>query len=125
MGGVCMSIFSNIIKNKRQSKKLSLRSAADLIGISYTYLSNLEKEFDKSTGTTNKPTPETLKMIAEAYELDYVYLLQLWGYVSESELEMPIQIQGLLHICNKLSNKDIETLIEFAKYLLWKNSKET
>lgn len=53
-----MNNFSNIIKEKRLAMKLSLRNASRLIGISHTYLNNLEKGFDHRTDIKNKPTPK-------------------------------------------------------------------
>ncbi len=38
-----MSKFAQIIREKRAAMNLSLRSAAELIGISHTYLDKLEK----------------------------------------------------------------------------------
>ena len=98
-----MSVFSDLIKEKRLSMKLSLRSAAKMIGISYTYLDILEKGVDKRTGITNKPTPETLEMIASAYRLDYNYLLSLWGYIKSVNLELPSYLQELLEECKHFS----------------------
>ncbi len=86
---------------------------------------NLEKGLDKSTGTINKPTPETLKLISSAYHLEYSYLLELWGYLAKSDLEVSPKVQELLTTCKGFTDKDIDLVIEFAKYLLWKNSKET
>ena len=93
--GCVMSVFPDLIKEKRLSMKLSLRSAAKMIGISYTYLDILEKSVDKRTGITNKPTPETLEMIASAYRLDYNYLLSLWGYIKSVNLELPSYFTGV------------------------------
>ena len=120
-----MSVFSSLIKECRLNQKLSIRSAATLIGISYTYLNNLEKGLDKSTGTVNKPTPETLKLISSAYHLEYSYLLELWGYLAKSDLEVSPKVQELLSTCKGFTDKDIDLVIEFAKYILWKNTKRS
>ena len=99
--------------------KLSLRAAAKMIGISYTYLDILEKGVDKRTGITNKPTPETLKMISSAYKLDYNYLLSLWGYIKSVNLELPAYLQELLEECRHFSEDDIHALIQYAKFISW------
>ena len=114
-----MSVFSDLIKEKRLSMKLSLRSAAKMIGISYTYLDILEKGVDKRTGFTNKPTPETLEMIASAYRLDYNYLLSLWGYIKSVNLELPSYLQELLEECKHFSEDDVSSLIQYAKFISW------
>lgn len=115
-----MSTFASLIKEKRLENRLSLRSAAALIGISYTYLNNLEKDLDKSTGCMNKPTPETIQMIANAYKLDYLYLLQLCGYITEKDLELSPKLQELVGKCRNLPAEKIDIIINFADYILWK-----
>ena len=117
-----MSVFSSLIKELRLSKNMSLRSAANLIGISYTYLSNLEKGFDKSSGNINKPTPETLKMIASAYSIDYSYLLQLWGYVQKDDLMLPPKVHEIIKNCRLLSEKELDAIIEFSDFLVHKHT---
>lgn len=115
-----MSEFSYLIKNKRLAMKLSIRAAAKHIGISYTYLDNLEKGIDRRSGTTNKPTPETLQMIASAYQLDYNYLLNLWGYIESVDLTLSAHLQELLDECKHFSDDDISNIIQYAKFLTWK-----
>ncbi len=64
-----MHMLSKILKDKRKELKLSLRKAAQLIGISHSYLSNLEKGIDPNTKTPINPTPpETLQLISDAYK---------------------------------------------------------
>jgi transcriptional regulator with XRE-family HTH domain len=65
--------------------KLSLREAAEKIGISHTYLDTVEKGFDKRSGKQVNPTPETLKLISSAYNCDYGELMILAGYWDEEE----------------------------------------
>lgn len=66
--------------------KESLRDASKRIGISHTYLDTLEKGVDKRSGSFVKPTPETLKMIAEAYDYDYEELMVKTGYLEAEEM---------------------------------------
>ncbi|MGM9539151.1 helix-turn-helix domain-containing protein [Anaerovibrio sp.] len=119
-----MSLFSELIKEKRLHLKLSLRAAAKIIGISYTYLAILEKGIDKRTGIINKPTPETLQMIASAYHLDYNYLLSLWGYIESVKLELPAHLQELIEECKHFSEDDVNTLIQYAKFISWQRKKQ-
>ena len=62
--------FGKILKNKRIELDLSLRDAADLVGVSHTYLSILEKAKDPRNNSPNVPKLETLKMISKAYNLN-------------------------------------------------------
>ena len=117
-----MNNFPDIIKEKRLAMKLSLRNASRLIGISHTYLNNLEKGVDRRTGIKNKPTPETLQLIATAYDLDYNYLLQSCGYIEETSLELPTHLQELLATCRKMPKSDVNYMTQFAQFLLEKHS---
>lgn len=67
---------------KRLRGKESLRDASKKIGISHTYLDTIEKGFDKRTGKNIHPTPETLKLIAKAYNYDYEELMIKAGYLN-------------------------------------------
>ena len=67
--------------------KESIRTAAERIGISHTYLGTIEKGIDPRSGNERKPTPETLRLISKAYNYDYKKLLNLAGYIEdESDL---------------------------------------
>ena len=46
------------------------------MGISYSYLSILEKGVDPRTGKASNPEPETLKIISETY--NYPYMKGWW-----------------------------------------------
>lgn len=65
--------------------KESLREASKRIGISHTYLDTIEKGYDKRSGKPVKPTPDTLKLISEAYKYPYRKLLAMAGYIEESD----------------------------------------
>lgn len=78
-----MSDLQTILIDKRKSLKLSLRAASDLIGISHSYLSTLEKGIDPRTGSPVSPTPETLMLISKAYKIEYEELMKLAGYLRE------------------------------------------
>lgn len=78
-----MENLQDIMIRIRKDLKLSLREAANLIGISHSYLSTLEKGFDPRTGSPIKPTPETLKLISEAYGIKYEKLMIAAGYLNK------------------------------------------
>jgi len=78
-----MNAFRKILIEQREKYGLSLREASQKIGISHTYLCNLERGVDPRTNEEFCPTPKILKKIAEAYELDYYELMFLCGYVSK------------------------------------------
>ncbi len=73
--------LGEILKSKRKNElKLSLREAAELIGISHNYLSILEKAKDPRSNAPIRPTIDTLKLITDAYKMDINTLLPLAGY---------------------------------------------
>lgn len=76
--------LSDILKALRG--KETLRDAAKRIGISHTYLSILEKGYDLRSKKPIKPTPETLRQIADAYNYSYIELMHAAGYVDEDEV---------------------------------------
>ncbi len=85
LGGFDMNTLQKLLKNKRKELKLSIRKAADLIGISHSYLNILEKGVDPRTNAPIKPTPETLSLISEAYKIDYNELMIAAGYIAPQE----------------------------------------
>ncbi|WP_106494939.1 helix-turn-helix domain-containing protein [Lentibacillus sp. Marseille-P4043] len=74
-----MNKLGKLLKELRG--KESLREASKRIGISHTYLDTIEKGKDKRTGAPVKPTPETLKLISQAYNYSYMDLLTVAGYI--------------------------------------------
>lgn len=61
-------------------------------------------------------------MIASAYNIDYSYLLQLWGYVQEVDLKIPPKVQEIIKNCRLLSEKEIDMVIEFSDFLVHKHT---
>ena len=91
-----MKKLAQLLKEKRTAMNLSLRSAAELIGISHTYLDKLEKGFDSRTGVSNKPTPDTLKLISDTYNINYIDLLKYCGYIPSKTTDS-IQYYKYIH----------------------------
>ncbi|MBN3522603.1 helix-turn-helix domain-containing protein [Paenibacillus apiarius] len=61
--------------------KRSLREIERVSGVSHTYLSSLEKGYDPRTGKERKPTPDTLKKLAQVYDISYEQLMLSAGYM--------------------------------------------
>lgn len=116
-----MENFSKLLKDKRKAMRLSLRSAAELIGISHTYLDKLEKGIDSRTGISNKPTPDTLKLISNAYNISYIELLECCDYMPSpndmSTTDYSMDTSELLEITNRLTRSEIRNLILYARFL--------
>lgn len=83
---------------------MSIRKASEKIGISHTYLTALEKGVDTRGLPSVKPTPETLRLISNAYNLSYDLLMELCDYESKEE-----------RIDNRISNPDIRMIARAGK----------
>lgn len=70
--------LGNLIKEYRSTNKLSLRDFANRCGgLSHTYISALEKEFDYRTGKPIAPTLDTIKSIALGMNLSIEEILKI------------------------------------------------
>ena len=76
--------FGARIKELRQQKGLSLRKAANLIGLSHYRLDELEIGKSRSTGNPTRPSRDTVIKFAEVYGVPKDYLLELAGYAREN-----------------------------------------
>lgn len=72
--------------NERKKRNMSLREFADLIGISHTYLKKLETGINPNTGKPVSPTIEMLNDISRSLHVSLEYLLEMAGYVKNSNL---------------------------------------
>lgn len=64
--------------------KMSLREAAAKSGLSYTYIRDIERGYNRSTKAPIKPSPETLQRLAKAYNYPYEELMKSAGYMEEA-----------------------------------------
>lgn len=117
-----MESLHDILKNRREQLGLSLREAAELIKLSHSYLNRLEKGYDPRTGLLIKPSPNVLKLISEAYKLEYKDLLRITGYLESNKKtkENPVrnektQINEGLSPYRILSKEEVKELEETIK----------
>lgn len=111
----------------------SLRDVSSRSGISHTYLGIIEKGIDQRSGNPVKPTPETLKTLAKAYNYSYEELMRKAGYLQESgetyladthcdstpiELEEILQKQSVAYRGRKLNEMECRKIIDMLKLLL-------
>ncbi|GAA0177138.1 hypothetical protein SH2C18_04180 [Clostridium sediminicola] len=104
-----MDNIRDILINKRKELGLSLRDAGKLIGISHSYLSTLEKGKDPRTDSPISPTPETLKLISNAYGISYNYLMRISGYLDD--MDEPLSINEPMKL-TKRDKRDIAKDLE-------------
>lgn len=85
-------LLGNIIKQYREEHKMSLQDFANLIGSSRSYIHMLEKNVNPSTNKPINPSIETLKLLANAMNMDLDFLLKQLNsdqdiYLDETEYE--------------------------------------
>lgn len=78
-----MSDLGDLFRQIRIQKNWSIRKAANKMGISYSYLSILEKGVDPRTGKISNPRPETLRIISKTYNYPYEELMKTAGYLEK------------------------------------------
>lgn len=76
--------FGQLLRERRIAKKLSLRKFAELVGVSPTYLSQVEQD------NVDPPTAERAQRIAELLEENVDEWISLAGRV-------PDDVQGIIH----------------------------
>lgn len=103
-----MKSFGQTIRAWREAQEIGLRKFADLVGMSPTYLSKVERdEFPP-------PGEEKIKAIATALDRDADELLALAGRVSSDLTEIiqqkPKEMATFLRAARNLGPEDIERL---------------
>jgi transcriptional regulator with XRE-family HTH domain len=72
---VSLNGIGDRLREIRIAKNLSLRQAAERIGVSHTYLSTLERGCNSQTGKRVNPSAKTLALVSEAYGIPVEELL--------------------------------------------------
>ncbi|MMZ61803.1 helix-turn-helix protein [compost metagenome] len=88
-----MSNINELLTKIREDQGISLREAARRSGLSHSYIDSLEKGVHPKTKAPIKPSPDSLKALAVAYNYNYIQLMNAAGYVEEvkgpSEYKLP------------------------------------
>ena len=109
-----------LLQGRRAELNLSIRKAAERIGISHTYLAALEKGVDTRGLPTNKPTPETLKLISSGYGLSYDLLMDLCGYISVEGQLAGIDnsdVRTIARACTKMTQEQLKELRRYTEFM--------
>ncbi|MDB1679536.1 MULTISPECIES: helix-turn-helix domain-containing protein [Enterococcus] len=100
--------------------KESLRSVSERIDgrLSHSYISDLEKGVSRR-GTPINPTPEALKILSEAYNVQYDKLMALAGYIdSSNETKLSSkQMTVATHIDDDVSDDEMREILNFIDYI--------
>lgn len=114
--------LSSYLKSEIARRSLSVRKAADHIGISHvTLLRILSNE---------TPNLETLHKISEWTHADLAFLLQLLGYQIETKnaemdrlarlIEYDPSYRRLFDLIEKLGPEELEYAVDYLEYLTWR-----
>jgi len=108
-----MKGFGPTIRAWREEKEIGLRRFADIVGMSPTYLSKVER------GDFPPPGEEKIKAIAKALERDADQLLALAGRVasdlSDIIQQKPKEMATFLRAARGLGPKDLAELTRLAE----------
>jgi HTH-type transcriptional regulator, competence development regulator len=109
----CWVEFGKTIRVGRQTKQISLRRFAEMVGMSPTYLSKVER------GELPPPAEEKVVAIARALDRDPDELLALAGRVASDLSQIirrhPRELATFLRAANGLSASEIKRLAREAE----------
>src|SRR5690606_28962455 len=101
--------FGSRIKNLRESKSLSLRECARRLGVSATYLSNVERDL------LPPPTEERIRRLANVLDVDSAQLIDFSGRVP-AEVGEAIRrdpaVAALIRLVCRLSHEERLRLLQ-------------
>lgn len=107
--------FGELLREKRIEKKFSLRKFAELVGVSPTYLSQVEQ------GNVMPPTADRVKRMAELLDENSDEWIALAGRVPEDLPEIiqkqPTEMPELLREASGLTAEQLRKLREQARKL--------
>ncbi|MFZ7647109.1 helix-turn-helix domain-containing protein [Staphylococcus saprophyticus] len=69
--------LTDVLFDARKNKGYSLHQVSNKTGLSHTFISELEH------GKRMTPVPEDLRKLADAFDIDYEYLMVKAGYLDE------------------------------------------
>lgn len=111
---------------KKLRGELSLREVAKRSGLSYSYISSLEKGKHPRTGAPINPTPDILRSLAKAYNYPHEELMKLAGHldkevkneknIEENETDLKRK-KGLEYISKIKDEKTLDLAIELLEKL--------
>lgn len=113
--------FGQALREKRIAKKFSLRKFAELVGISPTYLSQVEQS------NVDPPTAERVQRMAELLEENPDELIALAGRVADdlpAIIQAKTEVPDLLRAVRGLSAEQLRKLRESAEEMKRDKSKK-
>ncbi len=109
--------LGTVLRQARDLKDLSLRTVADMTGISNPYLSQLENDKIK------KPSADILHKLANVYNLDFNYLLHIAGLVEKSS-EENVSLGKFVFAKNNLTKDEENELMHYLQFIRDRDKKK-
>jgi transcriptional regulator with XRE-family HTH domain len=97
--------------------KMSLREVANVSGLSHTYIRDVERGINRSTKAPVKPSPDTLRRLAEAYKYSYAELMKVAGYLGEETEDIDDDLPDVNRIAAHMESEYGEHDPAMAKFL--------
>ncbi|UKS24765.1 helix-turn-helix domain-containing protein [Paenibacillus sp. HWE-109] len=114
--------------------KISLRKVANKCGLSHAYIRDLELGRNRTTNDVIKPSPDTLRKLAQAYQYPYTDLLIKAGYLEEaSTMQIPptprsVQLDAVWYVefgiksityvsGDSVVEENVESLVAFTSFI--------
>jgi transcriptional regulator with XRE-family HTH domain len=113
--------FGDVLREKRIAKKFSLRKFAELVGISPTYLSQVEQS------NVDPPTAERVQRMAELLEENPDELIAMAGRVADdlpAIIQAKTEVPELLRAVRGLSAEQLRILRDSAEEMKRDKSKK-
>ena len=102
--------FGDVVRERREKQKITLRKFADSVGMSATYLSKIER------GEFPPPAEEKILAIAQRLELDADELMSLAGRIPSDVAKIirdnPVELSGFLRQAGGLSAQERQRLLK-------------
>lgn len=109
------------LRTLRANHRVSLRDVERATRISNAYLSQLEQ------GEALNPSPHKLHKLAEYYNVQYEYLMQLAGYIREDDTQQSSRppVEGRLHqllMSAQLTPEEEDAVADYIRYICSKRT---
>jgi HTH-type transcriptional regulator, competence development regulator len=99
-----------VLRAARKGRKLTLREVAEASGVSNPYVSQLE------TAKAHAPSPVILRKLAELYELNYLYLMKLAGYLPDGLRTIYIPSRLSLRV-GPTAPEEEDLIVEYLRFI--------
>lgn len=111
-----MERLGDVLRQRRQDLRLTLREAAERAGVSNPYLSQIE------THKITSPSPSVLKKISDLYSIPYNRLLELAGHPPASNSRSVAFRTSTGY--TEITKQEEKQLYEYLQFLLmWRSGK--